>query len=645
MYTKTDARSAKILKILYGFCVAVVIIVARLFYLQIEQGVFFKAMGQHNCLRTEVILPLRGNLLDCNGVVLASNRPVYNLYWQGGAAGKLSSYHIALLKKLETIADRTFTSEEQLEALRQAERRASRVLLKADLTFQQLCQISEQCSNVASLVIENRFKRLYPFQALASHVLGYLSRVENIGRAGLESAVQDELEGQKGYRVHVINATGKTLEEKVCKEAIAGSNITLTLDYELQVAAENSFDEKQLGAFILMDPETGAIRSLVSHPNFDPNIFLESITQEEWQEKMVVNRPLLNRATCALYPPASPFKLVTYAAGIEEKLLDPTTVFDCQGHIMFCGRPYHCMRHTGHGCLIPRQALGVSCNIPCFMIAKRIKVDRLAMYAGWFGLGQKTDFLLPEKSGLVPTTMWKKTVKHERWWGGETLSMCIGQSSLLVTPLQVVRMVASICTGYLIKPRLLESEVIAKEPLKFKPETLKLLREGMKEAVNMGTGHIFSFISGFDVYAKTGTAQTCALDKEKRYKHQYEHAWVTGYFTYRGSKPLALVVLLENEGSSTIALQFVNKFLRKYREIKDPAYRPVVPPQEVAPASIVKKEDETHSLVPPDILGTSTEGTNAHAESTELGRDDKKDFIKKEEGYDASATTTKSCIH
>lgn len=577
MYNQADTRNAKIFKIFYVFSGAVLIILVRLFYLQIEQGSFFKTMGQNNFLRTEVIPPLRGNLLDCNGVVLASNRPVYNLYWQGGLAEKLSTYHIALLKKLETVVGETLSSEENLKILQEAERCASRILLKSDLSFDQLCQISEQCSNVASLVIENRFKRIYPYQSLASHVLGYLSRVENVGREGLESAVQNELEGQKGYRVHVINATGKMLEQRVSKQAIAGANIALTLDYELQAAAEAVFGADQLGAFILMDPETGAIRTLVSFPNFDPNIFLESITQEEWQEKMIVNRPLLDRATCAIYPPASLFKLVTFAAGLEEKVIDPHSVIDCQGHIMFCGRPYHCMRHTGHGPLIPRQALGVSCNIPCFTIAKKMKADKLAEYAGWFGLGKKTDFLLPEKSGLVPSSSWKKTVKNERWWGGETLSMSIGQSYLLVTPLQIIRMVASICTGYLVKPRILQSEEIKKENLKFRPETLKLLREGMKEAVNVGTVRILSLISGFDVHAKTGTAQTCSLDKEKHFKHQYEHAWVTGYFSYKGSKPLAMVALLENEGSSSVALQFVNKFLRKYRELKDPVFSPVVP--------------------------------------------------------------------
>ena len=582
MFSRTDARNAKILKVLYGFLLAMVVIIARLFYLQIEQGGFFRTMGQNNCLRTEVIPPLRGNLLDCNGVVLASNRPVYNLYWQGGLAVKLSTYHIALLKKLETIVDTNLAGEENLKVLQQAERNASRVLLKSDLTFDQLCQISEQCSNVASLVIENRFKRIYPYQSLASHVLGYLSRVENIGRAGLEGAVQDELEGQKGYRLHVINATGKTLEQKVCKEAIAGANIALTLDYELQAAAESVFDERQIGAFILMDPETGAIRTLVSFPNFDPNIFLESITQEEWQDKMIINRPLLNRATSALYPPASIFKLVTFAAGLEEKMFDTQTVFDCQGYITFCGQQRHCMHR--HGQLIPRQALGVSCNIPCFNIAKKMKVDRLADYAGWLGLGKKTEFLLPEKSGLVPTTTWKKTVKNERWWGGETLSMSIGQSYLLVTPIQIIRMVSSICTGYLVRPRILQSEDVKREPLKFRQETLKLLREGMKEAVNLGTGHSLSFISGFDIHAKTGTAQTCALDTEKHSRQQYEHAWVTGYFSYKGSKPLAVVALLENEGSSTVALQFLNKFLRKYRELKDPAYRPVIIPSEPAAA-------------------------------------------------------------
>jgi len=566
-----QSRSLKLKQLLYALGSVIFLIIVRLFYLQIDQGAVFSSLGEGNCLRTEIIPPLRGNLLDCNNVLLAANRPVFNLYWQGGSTGKFNDQSLELLKKLEIILNVSLVNETMIKDLKYAERYTRRVLLEEDLSFEQLCKISEQCSDVSSLVVENHFKRIYPHQAIASHVLGFLSRVEKIGRAGLESAVQAELQGQTGYVVQKINATGKMLEEKISKEAIAGSNITLTLDLRLQALAESLFEKDQSGVCIVMDPETGAIKTLVSYPNFDPNIFLEPISEEAWKSKMVVNNPLLNRATCALYPPASIFKLITFTAGLEEKLIDHDTLIRCDGHITFCGRKYHCMRRTGHGDLFPTGALAASCNIPCFNIGKRIKIDKLAEYAYRFGLGQKTNFLLPEHSGLVPTTAWKLSARGERWWTGDTLSTCIGQGPLLVTPLQIVRMISSIESGYLVKPRILEHETIEREKLDISKETLRFLRNSMKEAVNSGTVMLLSFIRGFEVCAKTGTAQTCSLslDKEKLQRKHLEHAWLSGWFSYKGSKPLAIMIVVENVGSSSIALRFADRFLRGYRALQE----------------------------------------------------------------------------
>lgn len=552
--------------LLYGFWSFLFIIAVRLFYLQVNKQDVFCNLGQRNFLRVEIIYPPRGNLYDCHHFLLAANRPVFDLYWQGSGNKKLTVNQEDLLKGVAKVVNVDLLDEEHFSSIVVAEKYARRLLLCKDINFEKLCQISEQFGDCSSLVVENRFLRVYPHANFASHVLGYLSRIEKIGQTGVESALQSELQGKTGYVLNVINSTGKQLARKEYRDAKAGVDVVLTLDFELQQIAESLFDRDQSGVFILMDPENGAVRVMVSYPNFDPNLFLAPITEEEWNEKLIENHPLLNRATCALYPPASTFKLVTIAAALEEKIIHAKSEYNCCGYVEFCGRKYACMQHTGHGWLQPKQALIASCNAYLFEIAKKINIDRLAMYANRFGLGRRTNFLLPERSGLVPTNAWKIATKGERWWTGENLSVVIGQGYLLVTPLQSVRMVSSICTGYLVKPRILDSETIEKESIDFKPSTIKLLRDAMKGVTISGTGRALGLIKDIDIFAKTGTAQTCSLTKEITSKQQLEHGWVTGFFRINGDAWRAFIVLVENAGSSRPAVQIADRFLRAYRK-------------------------------------------------------------------------------
>lgn len=561
-------RSDRVRFLLYGFCAFMFVIVLRLFYLQIEQRRELASLGEKNFLRMEVVFPQRGDVFDCNHVLLAANRPMFDLYWQGKGDKCLSDQDKAMLKRVGSITDIDFLDEQRQINLAYAERFSRRVLLKDDLTFQQLCLLSEQCWDASHLVVSNRFKRVYPHHTLASHVLGYLHRGENIGRAGVERQLENDLQGECGCIVRIINSTGKMLNQTMSKEARAGVDITLTLDYKIQKFAESLFEADQPGALILMDAQTGAVRALVSAPSFDPNMFLKPLSEEDWG-KISANNPLLNRATNASYPPASTFKIITWSAGLEGRFVDINSALYCKGYVTFHGRKYYCMLHSGHGQLNPKEALAHSCNIPCFNIGRKIKIDQLADYARRFGLGQKTNFLLPEKAGIVPTTVWKKETKKERWWPGETLSACIGQSYLLVTPLQVARMTAAICTGQLVRPRLLETESVEHELLAISQPTLIFLRNAMKETVLSGSGRLLSYLKDFDVYAKTGTAQTCSLSQEKHNRNQFEHGWFACYFYYKDRDPLVLVVLLENSGSSSFAVHVAEKFLRGYRALME----------------------------------------------------------------------------
>lgn len=560
-------RTLRIRNILLYFFVFIVLVVIRLLYLQVHQAKQLQLLGEKNSLRTEIIPPLRGNLYDCNRVLLAANRPVFDLCWQGNGSPQFTEQHLKLIEALSTLLKINF--DDKINSIKWAERYGRRIKLKGDIGFEALCQISEQCPRSAQLIIENRFERIYPYGSLASHVLGYLSRVEKIGRDGIEKFCQDHLKGQSGYAKTVCNATGARIRPASQQDAQPGGDLVLTIDSTLQHVAEKLFEPFLSGAFILIDPATGAIKVLASHPNFDPNIFLSHLSEDEWHNKFSVNNPLLNRATCALYPPASIFKIVTMTAGLEEGLFNTSSHFICRGHVTFCNRKYHCQRKIGHGALTPREALAVSCNVPCFEIAKRLSIETFADYATRFGLGNKTNFLLPENSGLVPTSLWKKACKGESWWSGETLSASIGQSYLLATPLQLVRMIASVCSGYIIKPRIIENEPIEREPLCIAPQTLSLLQEAMHLAVQDGTVKKLRHLNNFTIHAKTGTAQTCSLSKAKTDISHYENGWFTAYFRYKNENPWAMIVILEHVGSSGPTVQYAKKFLEAFQQIRE----------------------------------------------------------------------------
>ncbi|MBU1008347.1 penicillin-binding protein 2 [Candidatus Dependentiae bacterium] len=564
-----EVRNGKIFRFLVVILFFVMVIILRLFYLQVHDNSRFARLGKRNFLRTERIPSRRGSVRDCHGNLLATNSPVFDLYWHGTGAHSLSRAQKKSIDKLMAILGADCVVYKKLA---RAERFSRHVLLKKDLTKDELCQISEQCSGVPNLVIDRHFKRVYPYKKFASHVLGYLRKAQDrgsfTGLSGLEGLFQKDLQGEAGYVQHMTNAMGRRLAQIDLREAVDGADVTLTLDTMMQRIAENLFVEGQAGAFVVMDPEDGAIRAMVSWPSFDPNLFLSPISEDEWSERLMMNSPLLNRAINALYPPASIFKLVTFVAGLEEGVITTDTEFTCEGYTVFGGRKYNCQRRWGHGVQSAKKALGVSCNIPCYEIAKKITIDQLAAYAMRFGLGQTTGFLFHDKSGLVPTSYWKQAHKGERWWKGETLSVGIGQSFLLVSPLQVVRMVASISNGFLVKPRILENEEVERYPLYVSDETLNFLREVMKEVVLRGTGRRLRSFSDFSICAKTGTAQIVSLQKQKKgSKKQLEHAWFASYFSYKNAKPLAMVVLVENAGSSRPALQIANKFFSLYRKV------------------------------------------------------------------------------
>jgi len=548
-------------------------IVARLSYLQINLSDYFLTRSQQNCLHISHTHSARGTILDCRSKLLATNRPRTLIAWAGSGNRTLTTDQQAILALLDTTLDAPIsTNNELMLAIMRAERNKKSTIISTDISAEQLGKLSEQLPQDCNIQIISDFQRYYPYQTSASHLLGYLGGInaENYGKMGLEKLLEDTLRGQKGTVLSIIDSIGRNINQTILQHALTGGDICTTLDIELQAICEHVFSPELSGAFIIMNPLDGSIMSMLSRPNFDPNIFLQPISQDEWNV-LIEKKPFLNRGLNATYPMGSIFKLVTISAAFKEGIVpcDMHYTTTCKGYYKFCGRKYWCNNHYGHGQINIAQSIADSCNIIFFNIGRKIDIDTLAYYASLFGLGKRTGISLPESSGLIPTRAWKKACKGESWWPGETLSATIGQSFNSVTPLQVARMISAIFTGYLVKPRILVDEAIEKKPLEIPLHIRKFLKRSMKRVVRCGTGSRLKRFKDIKMYAKTSTAQTSALEKRVLGGQYLEHGWFVGNFTYKDHTPLTIVILVEHAGSAQVAASIAQKFVGEYKKLMD----------------------------------------------------------------------------
>jgi len=252
-------------------------------------------------------------------------------------------------------------------------------------------------------------------------------------------------------------------------------------------------------------------------------------------------------------------------AALQEGIITPEARCNCHGYYFFKGKRHYCNKRSGHGELTLQESIGKSCNILFFDIATKLSIDTIATYAHKFGLGEKTGINFQEKTGLIPTKEWKLKTKKERWWLGENLSCAIGQSYLLVTPLQIARMISAIFQGYLAKPRICTDDPIILTPLDIEQSIRKFLRKSMAFVVRSGTGQQINAIKDLKIYAKTGTGQTCSLKKARSGEGTPAHAWFVGYIKVKGHKPIVLVILVEHGGSASIATTAAKNILLEYR--------------------------------------------------------------------------------
>ncbi|MEE4167162.1 MAG: penicillin-binding protein 2, partial [Desulfocapsaceae bacterium] len=449
------------------------VIVARLWFLQISNGEQYKDLADNNRVRIRSVPPPRGHILDKFGREIVTNRPSFNV-----AMIREDSYDIAdVLKRLSKILNADI--DELWEQIREAEGtpRHLPIILKEDIDWETLAYLENHKYKFPGVRIEVRPVRTFHYGDLAANTIGYIGSITRnqleedkegvyeggdlIGKRGLERLREKDLRGEKGKSSTEVNARGFEQRELKSLDPLPGNDLQLTIDAELQLAAEQfmAIGEKA-GAVVALEVNTGRVLAAASAPSIHLEEFIGGISQANW-DALLNNpkHPLINKSIQAAYPPGSVYKIVTALAGLAEGVIDENTKIYCPGHYYFGGRIYRCWKHSGHGEVDLRKAITESCDVYFYQVGERVGVDNLAKYARKLGLGEKTGVEMEhEKSGLIPTKDWKLNRYKEKWHPGETLSIAIGQGFNLLTPLQVCLMTAAAANGGKVyKPQIIES--------------------------------------------------------------------------------------------------------------------------------------------------------------------------------------------
>ncbi|MEE8359653.1 MAG: penicillin-binding protein 2 [Candidatus Omnitrophota bacterium] len=537
--------------------IPVFLLVTGLFYLQIIKGANYQRLATRNRIRLVPIESPRGRIFDRNGVLLVNNRISFDV-----------SIITQELKNKDVVFDKLARRLNQTkESLEEALKNNfitpfQPVKIAFDIGKIKAITIEEERIDLPGVLIETAPHRHYIYKNTGSHIFGYLGLINSreleklksygytmddyVGRAGVEKYYDNYLKGTHGGMQIEVDNMGHQVGILGIREPIKGKDLYLSIDIRLQEFIEEIFKDAR-GVACVMDPRSGEILSLVSSPSFDPNIFMARKNSGEITDLFQSeDYPLLNRSTQCSYPPGSVFKIVTISAGLEKKISPERTLY-CSGLYFLGGSIFRCWKEKGHGALAARDALKHSCNVYFYQLGRMAGAEEIANFATKYGFGQPTGVDLPgEFSGLVPNRMWKFLNKREPWYEGETLNYAIGQGFLLVTPMQIVRMVSSVANGGdLVRPFLVKRiedvdiSQTRKTPVNISKETLDIVKEGLIKVVNDpdGTGRR-AYIKGVRVAGKTGTAQT---------SQPRTHAWFTGFAPSDDPK-VALVVFLEYGG-------------------------------------------------------------------------------------------------
>jgi penicillin-binding protein 2 len=577
-------------RVLAGAMTGLLVAIASGFwYVQIAQGDYYRELAENNRLRKLPIVAPRGLIYDRRGRLLVENLPSYNLMIDRSRTTDLERS----LVFASTALGRPLGGLEELLERYRGVPVFKPVLLAENMTLAQVARIGVKGLEYPEFEVEVQQSRLYRHREQTAHVIGYIGEAtpaeieganglvalgDVTGKKGIERRYDAVLRGKDGDRVVVVDSRGELLREYGRQAAVAGSDLTLSLDLELQQEAAGWLDgPDKVGAIVVMDPRNGELLALVSSPSFNSNLFTHRLQADDWQDLLdAPNNPLQNRAVQNTYSPGSTFKMVMATAGLSEHLIDETTRVSCSGSVTIYNHPFRCWRPEGHGAVNVREALEHSCDVFFYHLGQRLGIERIARYSRLFGLGAPTGIDIPgEKEGLVPDAAWSLKARHQPWYLGETISVAIGQGPMLLTPLQMATMTAVVANGgYRVVPHLVKN--LPSPPpqrLGIDAHVLQVVREGLWAVVNEpgGTAYGTRFPAAAEIAGKTGSVQVIGQKvrtKAESLPFKYrDHGWFTS-FAPESAPRVVVSVFVEHGGSGHSAAPIAKALYQKYLSLE-----------------------------------------------------------------------------
>lgn len=507
-------------------------IVGRMYYLEILSNHHYKALSDKNRIHSRFIAPLRGQILDRNGQVLATN---HNVYRAVIIRDQVDDWR----QSLEAVKPFLELSDEDVAIISRDIKSKSKftpITLKENISWTEVTKLELHLPDLPGVMIEDGRNRFYAYPLETSHFIGYVAAPSEsdlngdpllelpgfkLGKSGLEKTLEGTLRGVPGIKQVEVNAMRKVVRELATEEGMSGKNIDLSIDLKLQQFAYNRLSEHQSGAGVVLDIRSGEVLAYVSVPGFDNNLFVHGIPQKEWDALLEhPYKALLNKPTMGQYSPGSTFKMIVGLSALEAGVVTPQTVVNCTGQVTLGTHKFHCWRKGGHGSVDMVRAIAASCDTYFFHIAGLLGIDSISAMAKRFGLGEKTGIeLLGEKKGLIPSRSWKQMVLGQKWSLGETYNASIGQGYVLTTPMQLAVMTARLASKKAVTPTFLKRSFQNFTPLTIEPKFLDLMTSGMNQVVNTpGSTAYGCRISepGMEMAGKTGTTQVRRItDKER----------------------------------------------------------------------------------------------------------------------------------
>ncbi len=560
--------------------------------LQIGQHYLYQQRAEHNRVRELPIIAPRGRILDRQGRVLADSAPAFSVLLERENISSLTP------DRLNKIAAGLKLDPADVDEMVQDAKPLPRfqpIILKQTASLEDVSFVDSHLSDFPELALIQVERRVYPLRTTAAAVLGYVGEVSEeaiaksqgqyrpgdvVGKSGIEKTYNDILEGKDGVHRVVVNSRGEEVGSLGDINAVPGHDLKLTIDLDLQMAAETALGNRT-GAVVALDPRTGDVLAMVSHPTFDPTDFAAHLDPKIW-DKLTSDpeKPLMNKAIQAHLAPGSVFKIITGAAALETRTINPDYSMNCPGAVTIYGHTYHDWvwdKGHGHGWVDLHRAIVVSCDVYFYTLGKMLGIDKLAYFAKNLGLGSRTGVDLPsEDPGLIPSPEWVQAAFKRQWWAGETISVAIGQGAVAVTPVQLAYALGGIAEGGIFhRPHLaFDSELyslhvkssddgVHRFPLR--EETVEALTKGMWGVVNDGGGTgAGARCAGIDIAGKTGTAQVVSAELQKASGNQFKNnAWFVGFSPSEHPEVIVSALVMKGEHSA-VAAPVVRDVIRAY---------------------------------------------------------------------------------